>query len=170
MKLDKLPDTIDPSLNLDQVRADCRELVNKRAWFSAGAAVVPLPFLDVLVDASLLSQLLPDISSRFGLAPARIAAFDPVTREIHWKEMQSRGVEFVGLVASRGVVRKSIQGLGGRILTTQVAKFIPLGGQLVAAGMGYYVMRKVAFDHIDNCYDIAKKLQQKQGADKVVNR
>ena len=163
-KLDKLPESIDPHLNLDQVREECRELVKKRAYVSAGASVVPVPFFDVLVDASMLSQLLPEISAKFGLAPERMPAFDPDTREVHWDAMRERGVEFVGLVATRGVVRKSIQGLGGRIISKQVAKFIPLGGQLVAASMGYFVLRKVAFDHIDDCYNIAKQLQTAQNA------
>jgi uncharacterized protein (DUF697 family) len=162
MKLDKLPETIDPSLNLDQVKADCRALVKKRAYVSAGAAVVPVPFLDVVVDAGILSQLLPEISAAFGLAPERLPAFDTETRTVHWNAMRERGLEFAGLVATRGVVRKSIQGLGGKILTTQVAKFIPLGGQLVAASMGYFVLRKVSFDHIDECYRTAKQIQDQQ--------
>ncbi len=162
MKLEKLPETIDPNLNLELVREDCRDMVKKRAYVSAGAAVVPVPFLDVVIDAGILSQLLPEINARFGLAAERMPSFDLHTREVHWTAMRERGVEFVGLVATRGVVRKSIQGLGGKLLTKQVAKFIPLGGQMVAAGMGYFVMRKVAFDHIDDCYRIAKQIREQQ--------
>ena len=62
------PPVIDPSLNLDQVRRDCLTLAKHRARYSAGAAVIPVPFLDVMVDAGLLSQLLPEISERFGLS------------------------------------------------------------------------------------------------------
>ena len=168
MKLDKLPETIDPSLNLEQVRQDCRQLVKKRSFISAGVATVPVPFFDVVVDAGILTQLLPYINQQFGLAPERIAAFDLNTREIHWNEMRARGTEFVGLVATRGVVRRSIQGLGAKIVSKQVVKFIPLGGQLVAASMGYFVMRKVAFDHIDECYRLAKQIQDKYRATQTV--
>ena len=80
MKLDKLPETIDPSLNLEQVRQECRRLVKKRSFISAGVATVPVPFFDVVVDAGLLSQLLPYINEQFGLAPERMAAFDLKTR------------------------------------------------------------------------------------------
>ena len=168
MKLDKLPETIDPSLNLEQIRQDCRQLVKKRSFISAGVATVPVPFFDVVVDAGILTQLLPYINQQFGLAPERIAAFDLNTREIHWSEMRARGTEFVGLVATRGVVRRSIQGLGAKIVSKQVVKFIPLGGQLVAASMGYFVMRKVAFDHIDECYRLAKQIQDKHRATQTV--
>ena len=168
MKLDKLPETIDPSLNLEQIRQECRQLVKKRSFISAGVAAVPVPFFDVVVDAGILTQLLPYINQQFGLAPERIAAFDLNTREIHWSEMRARGTEFVGLVATRSVVRRSIQGLGAKIVSKQVVKFIPLGGQLVAASMGYFVMRKVAFDHIDECYRLAKQIQDKNRATQTV--
>ena len=43
MKIDKIPDYIDPSLNLEQIRDECHDLI-KRAYVSAGAAIVPIPF------------------------------------------------------------------------------------------------------------------------------
>jgi len=51
-----------------------------------------------------------------------------------------------------------------------VIKFIPLGGQIVAATMGYYVMKKIATDHINECYDLAKGLQNKQSEKVVAGR
>lgn len=167
MKLDKLPASIDPSMNLDKIREECRQLVKKRAYISAGVAIIPVPFLDVAIDASILSVLLPEISAKFGLAPEQMAVFDPKTKEIQWDELRKRGVEFVGLVATRGVVKKSIQGLGTKILTKQVTKFIPLGGQIVAASLGFYVMRKVANAHVDDSYKLAKQLQDKQKSNLV---
>ena len=48
---EKLPDTIDPNLDLEQVKKECQKLVKKRAKISAGVAIVPVPFFDVAVDA-----------------------------------------------------------------------------------------------------------------------
>ena len=170
MKLDKLPGQIDPSLDLDEVRREAKAMVKKRAYISAGVSAVPVPFLDVMVDAGLLTQLIPEINVMFGLAAERMPAFDLETREVHWNEMRSRGLEFAGLVATRGVVRMSIQGMATRILSKQVIKFIPLGGQIVAATMGYYVMKKIATDHINECYNLAKGLQNKQSEKVVAGR
>ena len=39
---------------LQQLRDECRALVRRRALVSAGAAVVPVPFFDVVVDAGVL--------------------------------------------------------------------------------------------------------------------
>lgn len=167
MKIDKIPNTIDPSLNLEQVRTDCLELVKKRAYVSAGAAVIPVPFLDVVIDVGILSQLIPEINARFGLSPEQVSVYDPQTKQIHWQELRKRGIEFSGLVVARTAVKKSLNNVAAKVITKQVTKFIPLGGQLVAASLGYFVMKKVAEAHVEESYKIAKGIQQKQA--QVVN-
>ncbi|GAF60229.1 LOW QUALITY PROTEIN: hypothetical protein JCM18903_129 [Psychrobacter sp. JCM 18903] len=134
---EKLPNTIDPSLDLEQVKKECQKLVKKRAKYSAGVAIVPVPFFDVAVDAGMLTQLLPDISERFGLLEDRKAAVDLESRAIHWGALKDRTVDFAGM-ATRGIVKKTVQGFGGRIAAKQVTKFIPLGGQMVAATMAIF--------------------------------
>ncbi|MDM1272958.1 hypothetical protein [Acinetobacter indicus] len=162
MKIDKIPNSIDPNLNLEQVRADCLELVKKRAYVSAGAAVIPVPFLDVVIDVGILSQLIPEINARFGLSPEQVSVYDPETKQIHWQELRKRGIEFSGLVVARTAVKKSLNNVAAKVITKQVTKFIPLGGQLVAASLGYFVMKKVAEAHVEESYKIAKGIQQKQ--------
>ncbi|WP_435978883.1 hypothetical protein [Psychrobacter sp. DM4] len=164
---EKLPNTIDPNLDLEQVKKDCKKLVKQRAKYSAGVAVVPVPFFDVAVDAGMLTQLIPDISERFGLIKGRDSAIDLESREVHWKELKNRTVDFAGLMATRGIVKKTIQGFGGRIAAKQVTKFIPLGGQLVAATMGYTIFKKIANDHVEECYKLAKDIQKKQHSKNV---
>lgn len=162
MKIDKIPNSIDSNLNLEQVRADCLDLVKKRAYVSAGAAVIPVPFLDVVIDVGILSQLIPEINARFGLSPEQVSVYDPETKQIHWQELRKRGIEFSGLVVARTAVKKSLNNVAAKVITKQVTKFIPLGGQLVAASLGYFVMKKVAEAHVEESYNIAKGIQQKQ--------
>ncbi len=167
MKIDKIPDSIDPALDLDIIRAECLELVQKRAYISAGAAVVPVPFLDVVIDVGILSQLIPEVNARFGLAPEQISVYDPETKQVHWHELRKRGVEFSGLVIARTAVKKSINNVAAKVITKQVTKFIPLGGQIIAASLGYMVMKKVAVAHVEECYSLAKDIQKKQNAQLV---
>ena len=162
MKIDNIPDSIDPSLNLEAIREECLELAKKRAYFSAGAAVVPVPFFDVVIDVGILSQLIPEINARFGLSPEQISVYDPATKQVHWQELRKRGVEFSGLVVARTAVKKSINNVAAKYITKQVTKFIPLGGQAIAASLGYFVMKKVAEAHIEETYRLAKSIQQKQ--------
>ncbi|MGN7835750.1 hypothetical protein ACX2CK_11860 [Acinetobacter schindleri] len=167
MKLDKFPDQIDPSLNLEQIREECLELIKKRAYMSAGAAVIPVPFLDVLIDVGILSQLIPEINARFGLAPEQVSVFDPKTKQVQWDELRKRGVQFSGFVVARTAVKKSINNVAAKYITKQVTKFIPLGGQLIAASLGYFVMKKVAEAHVEDSYKLAKNIQLKQQAKTV---
>ena len=159
---EKLPNTIDPNLDLEQVKKECLAMVKRRARVSAGVAIVPVPFFDVAVDASMLTMLLPEISERFGLLKDRQGAVDLESRAVHWKELKNRTIDFAGLMATRGIVKKTVQGFGGRIAAKQVTKFIPLGGQLVAGTMGYMIFKKIATDHINECYNLAKDIQQQQ--------
>ena len=153
---------ISPTLDLEQIRKECIDLVKKRAWISAGAAVVPVPFLDVLIDTSVLSLLLPQINAKFGLQPDQIAVYDPETREVRWNALRKRGIQFAGLVTTRAVARKGLSGFAGKILTKQVTKFIPLGGQLIAATLGYKILKTIALAHVQDSYKLAKQMQQKQ--------
>lgn len=168
MKIDKIPDSIDPNLNLEQVRAECLELVKKRSYVSAGAAVIPVPFLDVVIDVGMLSLLIPEINARFGLSPEQVSVFDPATKKIHWNELRKRGFEFSGLVVARTAAKSSLNNIAAKVITKQVTKFIPLGGSIIAASLGYIVMKKVAEAHVEECYKLAKGIQQKQTA-KVVS-
>lgn len=142
---------------LDRLREECRELVRKRALVSAGAAVIPVPLLDIVVDAGILMDLIPDISHRFGLATEDIDAMDPARKEKTWRQIRRRGSQLIGIVLTRQLIRKSFDGLVGRLVARQISKFIPLGGQIVAAGLGYFVMRKIAYQHIDDCYAVARE-------------
>jgi hypothetical protein len=56
---------------LDRIRSDCEALVRKRALVSAGVAVVPVPLLDVVVDASILTVLVPKSAVALAWHPSK---------------------------------------------------------------------------------------------------
>ena len=167
MKIDKIPDSIDPNLDLEHIRAECLELVKKRSYVSAGVAMIPVPFLDVVIDVGMLSMLIPEINTRFGLSPEQITVYDPATKKVHWNELRKRGFEFSGLVVARTAAKSSLNNIAAKVLTKQVTKFIPLGGSIIAASLGYIVMKKVAEAHVEESYKLAKTVQQKQKANVV---
>ncbi|MDO5651385.1 MAG: hypothetical protein Q4G13_04520 [Moraxella sp.] len=152
---------IDPNLNLDKVRLECQAMVKSYAKVSAGAAVIPMPFLDVAVDAAILTKFLPEISEKFGLIDSAKEAATINTKDARFKSFADSAISFGGLVATRGIVKKTFQGFGGRVISKQVTKYIPLGGQIVAATMSYMIFKKIAYNHIDECYALAKEIQAK---------
>lgn len=154
--------SIDPDLDLEKARKDCQELVKSRAKISAGMATIPVPFLDVAVDSALLTKLLPEISQRFGLIDDAKEAANLDSKDARFDSFKNSLLSFGGLVATRGMAKKTFQGFTGRIIGKQVTKYIPLGGSMVAATMSYMIFKKIAFNHIDECYKLAKELQDKQ--------
>lgn len=155
---------VDPNLDLDKIRRECQALVKSRAKVSAGMATIPVPFLDVAVDATLLTKLLPEISERFGLIESAKDAAHIDSKDNRFKSFKNSILSFGGLVASRGIAKQTIQGFGGKFVGKQVSKYIPLGGSMVAATMSYMVFKKIAFNHIDECYKLAQKLQKAPNA------
>lgn len=144
---------IDPTANLEQIRLECQQLAKTRAKVSAGVAVIPVPFLDVAVDVAMLAKLLPEINRRFGVE-------DKLSQAERQDNIKDRIISIGGLVATRGMVNQAVQGFGSKFIGKQVSKYIPMGGQLVAATLGYVIFKKIAFDHIEECYKIAKQAQQ----------
>ena len=140
---------------LAKIKKDCQRRVRRVSWISAGAAIVPVPLFDVVFDVGVLIKIVPEINQSFGLEPEQIAQMSDETRIQVWKRRAERGSELIGMVVTRELIRRSLQGMGTRIVAKQVTKFIPLGGLIVAATLGYWIMRKLAMSHVDDCYEVA---------------
>lgn len=144
---------IDRSLNLEALRQECKEMAAARAKISAGVAIIPVPFLDVAIDVVMLSKLLPEITAKFGLT-------DGKTDAERQQNLMERITAIGGLVAARGVISQTVKGFGTRLIGKQVAKYIPLGGQIFAATLGYLIFKKITDEHIEACYKAAKEARQ----------
>lgn len=142
---------------LDAIRDECRAIVNRRASLSAGAALVPLPGLDVGTDIAILLRLLPKINERFGLAPDQIASLDTETKRIVMMFVGTVGSTLVGRLVTRELVVKVLLKLGLRVTTNGVVKFVPLLGQAISASISYGAMKMLGNRHIDDCYEVARR-------------
>ncbi len=146
-------------LELEAVRSACQRRVRRVAWVSAAGAVVPVPLLDIAVDVGVLMKLIPEINQQFGLAPADIDALPEASRARVWLRRAERGSELIGMVVTRGVIRRSLEGFAGRLVTRQITKYVPLAGTVISASLGYWVMRQLAYRHIDDCFEVALAAQ-----------
>ena len=136
-----------------------RRLLNKRAVLAAVASTVPIPGLDWAVDAALLSRLLPSISAEFGLTPAQLEALDPKKQEQVQKAVAMVGSVVIGKLVTRDLALKAARGLGVRMTTRQLSKYIPLAGQAVSAVLGFATLRFLGEQHIRDCIAVAKAAQ-----------
>ncbi|CAN7389395.1 hypothetical protein LJR129_002406 [Acidovorax sp. LjRoot129] len=134
-----------------------RKLLHKRALVAAAASAVPVPGLDWAVDAALLSRLLPQINAEFGLSAQQIDQLDPHKREQVQKAVGWVGSVLIGKLVTRELVLRATQTVGLRLTTKQVAKYVPLAGQAVAATIGYATLRYLGEQHLRDCVRVVQE-------------
>jgi hypothetical protein len=148
---------------LDAVVARCRKMVTRRALASAGAVLVPLPGLDLAADVALLTQLIPAINAEFGLTPDQIERLSPRAKALLYKAIVAFGGVMVGRVITRDLILQALAAVGMRITTKTAARFVPLAGQVVSAGLSYTAMRFVGTSHIRDCRRVVEVVLAEQG-------
>lgn len=136
-----------------------RKLLNKRALVAAAASAVPVPGLDWMVDAALLSRLIPEINHEFGLTPVQLDRLEPHKRDQVQKAVAMVGTVLIGKFISKDLVLKAAKKIGVRLTTAQVAKFVPFAGQIVSATMGYAAIRYFGEEHMKDCIRVARDAQ-----------
>ena len=136
-----------------------RKLLNRRALVAAAASAMPMPGLDWAVDAALLSKLIPEINREFGLTPAQLDRLEPKKRDQVQKAVAMVGSVLIGKFISRDLVIKAATKIGVRLTTKQVARFVPLAGQIVSAIVGYSAIRYFGEEHMKDCIRVARQAQ-----------
>jgi uncharacterized protein (DUF697 family) len=144
---------------LEAAVRDCRKILHRRSLVAAGASMVPVPGLDWAVDAALLSRLIPTINARFGLTPEQMARLGPRQREQVQKAISGVGSVLIGKYISKELVLRAAQTVGVRLTAAQVAKYVPLAGQAVAALVGYSAVRFLGEQHLKDCVQVALRAQ-----------
>lgn len=113
---------------LDRIKEECRSMVNNSAMLSGGAAIIPVPGVDIASDVGLLFELLPKITRRFGLSPEQIDAQDSRTKAYIATLIVSMGTQMVGQVLTKQLIMQVLKSVGIRMTAKQVVKYIPFAG------------------------------------------
>jgi uncharacterized protein (DUF697 family) len=138
--------------------AHCRALVSKKAVLAAGAAIIPVPGLDIAADVALLMGLIEEINQHFGLSQAQIEALAPSKKALAYKAITMVGSTLIGSKITQGLILSALKIVAGRVAGKQVSKFVPIAGQALAAALAYSAMRHVCFRHIDECARVSHEL------------
>ena len=69
------------------------------------------------------------------------------------------GSVLIGKFIGRDLIIKATTKIGTRLATKQVAKYVPLAGQIVAATVGYAAIRYFGEEHMKDCIRVAKQAQ-----------
>ena len=150
-----VPDT---PKEIEAVVRQCRRLVNKRALFAAGVAVVPIPVVDWVTDVAVLLRLIPEINRAFGLTPEQVERLAPDRRLAVYKAVSAGGGLLVGKLVTRELVIKLLKLVGVRLTTQQAAKYVPIAGSAVSAVLTFSSLKFVCEQHIQPCVSVSRQL------------
>jgi len=145
----------DPALLAAVQRA--RKFLNRRALAGAAASAVPIPGLDWLVDAALLTRLIPAINEEFGLTPGQIAGLPQRKREQVEKAVSVVGSMVIGKFITRDLVIRTAAAAGRRLTLQQATKYVPIAGQAISAMIGYAAIRYLGEQHIRDCVEVCRQ-------------
>lgn len=144
--------------DIEQVARRCRKLVTQRAMLSAGAAVVPIPGFDLMVDIGVLMRLLQRINAEFGLTPMQIEALAPKKRLTVYKAAETLGASAVGRVVTRQLVSLLAKSVAKRLAAKTTARYVPIAGQALAASLSFLALKYLGERHIDDCVRVATQV------------
>jgi uncharacterized protein (DUF697 family) len=145
----------DPALLAAVQRA--RKMLNRRALAGAAASAVPVPGVDWLMDAALLSRLIPAINQEFGLSPEQLDQLPQRKREEVERAVGVVGSIVIGKFITRDLVIRAAAAVGRRLTIKQAAKYVPLAGQAMSALIGYAAIRYLGEQHIRDCVEVCKR-------------
>jgi uncharacterized protein (DUF697 family) len=146
------------------ITAACRAIVTRNALVAAGAAVVPLPGLDIATDTALLLRLIPQINARFGLTPAQIERLSVNNQLIVYKAITAVGGAMIGKLITHELIIHALKIVGVRLTVKQATKYVPLAGQAISAALSFSALRYVCNQHIRQCAQVAGTLMLEQNA------
>lgn len=146
---------LDAQLNERVERA--RRLLTRKAWVAAAAGAMPLPGLDWAVDAALLSRLIPQINTEFGLGAHQIERLPLHQRARVQTAITLVGGALLGKLITKSLIIRAMKAVGIRLTAAQAAKFVPLAGQAASAALNYAALRWLGEQHIKDCVRVVQE-------------
>ena len=64
----------------------------------------------------------------------------------------------VGRILTKEVVLKALMSVGVRLTVVQAARYVPVAGQALAAGLSFTAMRYVGLNHLRDCEQVARRV------------
>ncbi|GEN29183.1 hypothetical protein HVA01_28290 [Halovibrio variabilis] len=148
---------------LEAIRKSCHSMVTKSSSLSAGAAIVPLPGVDIVSDVAILMRLIPRINEKFGLSPEQIDSLDTEPKLFVMTTISNTGSKMAGKYITRKLILMLLKKMGFKGASKGAAKFVPFIGSALAGSISFSAMKYMGSRHIEDCYQIAlATLENKQ--------
>ena len=136
---------------IEAAKRRARKRLTRTAAVASAASIIPLPGIDIAVDAAALIRLIPEINREFGLTPQQIEQLSPNKQLIVYKAIVAVGGAMIGKLITREIVIEALKAVGVRLTVKQAAKYVPLAGQALSVAIGFAAMQYVGRQHIREC-------------------
>ena len=146
-------------IEVEAAKLRSRKRLTKTAAVASLASIIPLPGLDIAVDAGALLKLIPEINREFGLTPNQIEQLSPNKQLIVYKSIVAVGGAMVGKLITRELVIEALKAVGVRLTVKQASKFVPFAGQALSMAIGFAAMQYVGRQHIKECARVAEMVR-----------
>ena len=135
--------------DLDNKKKICLNDLNWYGITGAANALNPIPGVDVSVDISVMYKMFADIRATFNLGD------DVEDKMKKYKVLVPVGNRVFSYATKEGIALM-IKQIGKKYVGKEVAKYLPLVGQVIAAAAGYKLITSVGESYIDDCYKLAE--------------
>ena len=143
----------------ESLRKECRAMARRRAALAAATSLIPIPGIDLATDLALMTRLINRINEHFGLSEEQIGRLSSQRQALVYRLLAGAGGTLAARLTTPVLIGRIVRIVGLRLTTMQAARLVPIAGQVVAAGIGYWSVNTVAMRHIAHCERIVGELQ-----------
>ncbi len=147
-------------IEIEAAKVRSRKRLTRTAAIASAASIIPLPGIDIAVDAGALLKLIPEINREFGLTPDQIEQLSPNKQLIVYKAIVAVGGAMIGKLITRELVIEALKVVGVRLTVKQVSKYVPIAGQALSAVIGFAAMQYVGRQHIKECARVVDLIRE----------
>ena len=140
------------------LRQECRAMARRRALLAAATSLIPVPGIDLATDLALMTRVIARINEHFGLSEAQLGRLSSQRQALVYRLLANAGGTLAARLTTPLLVGRIVRLVGIRLTAMEAARLVPVAGQLVAAGIGYWSVNTVAMRHIAHCERIVAEL------------
>ena len=134
-------------------------MARRRALLGAVTSLIPVPGIDLATDLALMTKVIERINQHFGLSEAQIGQYSSQHQALVYRLLANAGGTLAARLTTPLLVGRIVRLVGIRRTAMEAARLVPIAGQLVAAGIGYWSVNTVAMRHIAHCERIVAELE-----------
>lgn len=134
-------------------------MARRRALLGAVTSLIPVPGIDLATDLALMTRVIERINQHFGLSEAQIGQYSSQRQALVYRLLANAGGTLAARLTTPLLVGRIVRLVGIRLTAMEAARLVPIAGQLVAAGIGYWSVNTVAMRHIAHCERIVAELE-----------